>query len=73
MHQLFCTPESDIYQKSTDNDLYYLRVHLYEFHTKRYARGSKVKKDLPKWNEINNQILQVLHDEFQISDLNLFF
>lgn len=75
MYDLFCTPETDIYKKSKDNDLYYLRDHLFEYYNKTYLNNkwSKVKKDIDNWKNIFDDVLKILEVEFQINDINVFF
>lgn len=73
MHNLFCVDESDIYKKSKNNSVYYLKHHLYEIHTKKYNSYSPVHKNPTKWKEIYNDVIEILKTTFNIDDIEVFF
>lgn len=73
LHDLLCDSESDIYIKSGDSDLYHLCDHLMEYDSKIYTKYSKVKKNFIKWNEIYNDVTNILLKEFNINDIKVFF
>jgi hypothetical protein len=75
MYDILCSPDTIIYKKTNDNDLYHLRDHLYEYHNKTYItnKWSKVKKDVDNWKNIFDDVLKILEVEFQIYDINVFF
>lgn len=73
MHDAFCRQETDVYKKSGDTNLYHLYDHLIELHTQKYIRKSKVKVNLQLWKDITQEVIKILHDDFEIDDIQVFF
>lgn len=74
MKSLFCDKNSNICQKSLDDNIYYLKDHLYEFHTKKYSgKYSPVKRDLKLWNDIYDDVKKILLSDFNIGNIEIFF
>lgn len=73
LHNLFCDSDSDIYKNSGDNNLYYFCDHLIEYHTRTYTKYSKVKKNISKWTEIYDNVTKLLLDEFNMTNIEIFF
>lgn len=72
MYYVFCDPSSKIYCKSYDNGLYYLKKHLYEFHTKKNI-GIKVRQNMKLWSEIYDDVKKIILSDFGIDDIEVFF
>jgi DNA repair exonuclease SbcCD ATPase subunit len=73
MYDLFCHNSSVIRRKSEDSDLYHLCDHLSEFHHKKYSRWSRVKQNLPLWDETYQIVITTLQTECNITDISVFF
>jgi hypothetical protein len=60
--------------RSSDDELYYLKDHLYEFHTKKYVgKYSKVRQNMKLWSEIYDDVKKIILSDFGIDDIEVFF
>lgn len=66
-----CSENSEVYAKSRDNSVYVLCRHLRELDGKIMTK--KIKDDPQKWKMLREMVCEILKNEFNIEDINVFY
>ena len=72
LHDALCSETSTIMHQSGDNNIHALSFHLQEIETKN-IRTRKIRYNTKIWNEIYDNVVNILKNEFGICNIKIFY